>query len=159
MTRLLRSTKLAAGVVTGGLLIAASAFAATPDKGTISSSSPKVTWGGSITNSGVFYNAWAQDPSTDCSAPACDTFTLTAAVAGIAAGRAAARRSGRAAADRQAVEGVRAQDHQGAQVQDHRRDDGPPERRDGEAAQGQEDRRHRRADAPRGQEDARPQAR
>jgi hypothetical protein len=82
MTRLRRRTRLAAATLAGGLLIATSAVAATPDKGTVGSSSPKVQWGGELTNPGVFYNAWAQDPSTECAAPACDTFTLTVAEAG-----------------------------------------------------------------------------
>jgi hypothetical protein len=74
--------RLAAGFAAAGLLIASMAAAATPDKGTVSKSSPKVEWGGDLTSSGVFYNAWAQDPSTECSPPACDIFTLTVAEGG-----------------------------------------------------------------------------
>jgi hypothetical protein len=74
--------RLAVGFAAAGLLIASMAAAATPDKGTVSKSSPKVEWGGDLTSSGVFYNAWAQDPSTECSQPACDIFTLTVADGG-----------------------------------------------------------------------------
>jgi hypothetical protein len=82
MERLVRTKKLIAGILAGGLIIASAAVAATPENGTISSANPKVEWGGDLTNPGIFYNAWAQDPSTECTAPACDTFTLTVAEAG-----------------------------------------------------------------------------
>jgi hypothetical protein len=71
-------TRLAALLATvASLIVPVLAVAATPDKGTVSQATPKVEWGGDLTSSGVFYNAWAQDPSAECSAPACDTFTLT----------------------------------------------------------------------------------
>ena len=71
-------TRLAALLaVVAVFVVPLAADAATPDKGSVSKSTPKVDWGGELTSSGIFYNAWAQDPSTDCSAPACDTFTLT----------------------------------------------------------------------------------
>jgi hypothetical protein len=82
MTRLRHSTRLAAGFAAVGLLIASMAIAATPENGTVSKSNPKVEWGGDLTDSGAFYNAWAQDPSIPCNAPACDTFALTVAEGG-----------------------------------------------------------------------------
>jgi hypothetical protein len=38
-----------------------------------------VAWAGELVSSGIFYNAWANDPTVDCSAPACDPFALTIA--------------------------------------------------------------------------------
>ena len=58
------------------------AVAATPDSGTIGTSAPKVSWEGTSQSSGIFYNAWTEDPSIECEAPACDKFNLTVADGG-----------------------------------------------------------------------------
>ena len=79
MNPLLRSKRLACGVAAAAIFSATVANAADPANGTIGSSAPKVSWGGTLTSSGIFYNAWANDPTIECSAPACDTFTLTIA--------------------------------------------------------------------------------
>ena len=67
------------------LLLAAAAVAASvaqaadPSSGKVSASSPSVSWKGQVLNSGVTNNAWAQDPSAPCEAPACDSFALEVA--------------------------------------------------------------------------------
>jgi methionine-rich copper-binding protein CopC len=58
------------------------AVAATPDKGTVSNSSPSIKWEGTATGYGVvptniLVTTAGQDPV--CEAPACDTFALTVA--------------------------------------------------------------------------------
>src|SRR5215213_6134781 len=83
MTRLLRSTRSAAGVAAVGLVVASTALAATPDKGTLGPSSPKVAWTGELISSGTYYEAWSQDPTIDCpGTPVCDPFMLTVAEGG-----------------------------------------------------------------------------
>lgn len=73
-------------VLTVAALAAASSFtianAADPSSGTISTSAPKVEWGGTVASSGVTNNAWAQDPTFECQAPACDHFALKVATPG-----------------------------------------------------------------------------
>jgi hypothetical protein len=55
------------------------ASAAEPSSGTVSNSSPSVKWGGTLASSGITNNIWAEDPTFDCYAPACDRFTLEVA--------------------------------------------------------------------------------
>jgi hypothetical protein len=55
------------------------ANAADPGSGKVSAASPTVAWKGQVVNSGITNNAWAQDPTFDCNAPACDRFTLEVA--------------------------------------------------------------------------------
>ena len=59
------------------------ALAATPSDGTVGKSAPKITWKGSLTSSGIYNNAWEQDPTIPCQSPACDPFTLHVADGGI----------------------------------------------------------------------------
>src|SRR5689334_4515900 len=62
---------------------AATAFAASPGSGTISTAEPSIEWGGSVTSAGSYYNAWAEEPSMPCPSKAqCDAFDLTLAEAG-----------------------------------------------------------------------------
>jgi len=53
------------------------AGASTPSSGKVSSSSPSVTWGGTLSSSGLTYNAWDQDNTFSCNPPACDSYALT----------------------------------------------------------------------------------
>ena len=76
MTRRLRSTRLVGGLAAAGLLMTSMAVAAEPESGSVSKTAPKTEWKGTLQNSGVFYNAWAEDPSMECSPPACDTYAL-----------------------------------------------------------------------------------
>ena len=75
---------LAAAAVAAALPVLA-ASAATPDKGTVSSSSPTVTWTGTLEHPYATHIVFAEEPTAGmtgqapCSAPACDTFTLTVA--------------------------------------------------------------------------------
>jgi len=68
-------------LASGGALLAGSAIAiaAEPDKGTISASSPKVTWTGEVVNS--YFNrvpmAVTEDDSVPCGPSTCDAFELT----------------------------------------------------------------------------------
>jgi hypothetical protein len=55
------------------------AHAADPGSGKVSAASPTVAWKGQVLDSGVTSNAWGQDPTFDCNAPACDRFTLEVA--------------------------------------------------------------------------------
>ena len=63
-------------LITGA--VAGTAVAATPDAGTVSASSPKVTWTGETT--GSYFTrvptAVSADDSVPCQAPSCDTFAL-----------------------------------------------------------------------------------
>ena len=66
---------------------ATAAQAASPEGGTISKSEREVTWSGSLTSSGTYYNAWMEDPSVPCENPpqgatACDPFNLKIAETG-----------------------------------------------------------------------------
>ena len=79
MTRTTRGLRLLALGTGAGLAAASLAIAATPESGTVGNASPKVQWAGEVTSSGVFYDAWAQDPTIDCQAPACDPFALKVA--------------------------------------------------------------------------------
>lgn len=74
MRRLLGGLTIA-GVVTG------SAVAATPESGTVSTSTPKVEWTGATTAGYATRMPTAVSGSTDtpCQAPSCETFTLTVA--------------------------------------------------------------------------------
>src|SRR5688500_14032346 len=76
MNLLPRSMRTVCGVAAAGALSVSVAFAATPSEGTIGSSAPKVEWAGELIGSGVFYNAWVDDPTVECSSPACDPFAL-----------------------------------------------------------------------------------
>jgi hypothetical protein len=55
------------------------AQAADPGSGKVSAASPTVAWKGQVLDSGVTSNAWGQDPTFECNAPACDRFTLEVA--------------------------------------------------------------------------------
>lgn len=65
--------------------IASTALAATPESGTVSEASPKVTWTSELTGSWfpsravIAEQAAGQNGMTPCEAPTCDTFTLTVA--------------------------------------------------------------------------------
>src|SRR4051812_3648319 len=63
------------------LLLPAAASAATPDKGTVSAASPKVTWKGTLEHPYADHLAYNYEPSgtLPCDAPQCDTFTLDVA--------------------------------------------------------------------------------
>ena len=69
-------------IVTLALLAAtvapAAAGAATPENGTVSAESPKVSWTGTIQGGILFHNTYFYEPpgTLPCSAPGCDTFTL-----------------------------------------------------------------------------------
>lgn len=77
-----RGILLAAGVVLAG---ATAAVAATPENGTVSKASPKVTWTGQVSNS--YFNrvallladAAGQSDTVPCGPQTCDTFKLTVA--------------------------------------------------------------------------------
>lgn len=59
--------------------VAVPALAADPENGTISPSSPKTAWKGSVEASSVGYTLYTvagQNPSESCEQPYCDTFTL-----------------------------------------------------------------------------------
>jgi hypothetical protein len=73
-TMRVRAASAAAALVALGAVTVAQA--ADPGSGTVSPSNPKVSWKGTLQSSGIFYNAWDQDPTIDCAAPACDTFAL-----------------------------------------------------------------------------------
>lgn len=69
-------TRLA--LVTVGVgLVAGGATAATPEGGDLKKG-VKLKWSGDLTSSGVYYNAWADDPSIECQPQAgnCDKFAL-----------------------------------------------------------------------------------
>jgi hypothetical protein len=83
MIRTRRSLRLLALAIMAACAAASIAVAAEPSSGTIGKSAPKISWAGEFTNSGIYYNAWAQDPTFACSAPACDAFALTVADAGV----------------------------------------------------------------------------
>jgi hypothetical protein len=70
------SAALAVGSVTA-------ANAATPADGTVSKSNPKLAWTGQLAESAIAYNAFLVGAPTPCSAPTCDTFTLTVAEEGV----------------------------------------------------------------------------
>jgi hypothetical protein len=75
--------RLAAIATLAAATTAATALAAEPDKGTVSTATPKVEWAGELTGSGTYYEAWAQDPTIECpGTPVCDPFTLTVGDAG-----------------------------------------------------------------------------
>jgi methionine-rich copper-binding protein CopC len=60
------------------------ALASEPSEGEVSTSTPKVEWTGSTTNSYPNYVAMNQDPDgTPCQAPMCDTFALKVAAGGV----------------------------------------------------------------------------
>jgi hypothetical protein len=69
------------------LLVPALAPAATPDKGTVSTASPKVTWTGTLEHPYFLHMAYNYEGtaggsgSLPCEAPQCDTFTLDVAEA------------------------------------------------------------------------------
>jgi hypothetical protein len=69
------------------LLVPALAAAATPDKATVSSASPKVTWSGTLEHPYLLHMAYNYEGtaggagSLPCEAPQCDTFTLDVAEA------------------------------------------------------------------------------
>ena len=63
-------------LLTAAAVAASVAHAADPSEGKVSATSPSVAWKGQVLNSGVSHNAWAQDPSAPCEAPACDSFKL-----------------------------------------------------------------------------------
>ena len=67
---------VAALAATTSIGLLGAAHAAEPESGSVSKSSPKAEWKGTLQNSGAFYNAWAEDPSLDCAPPACDTYAL-----------------------------------------------------------------------------------
>jgi hypothetical protein len=73
----------AAALLTGIVTCATVALATTPEKGTLSKAKPKVSWSGTITSSGLYYELWEQDPAAECPSPACDPYTLTVADEGI----------------------------------------------------------------------------
>ena len=75
----MRTVALAA-LAAAGLIGVANA--AEPSEGTISNSSPKVEWGGTLASSGITNNIWAEDPTFECNPPMCDTFALKVADAG-----------------------------------------------------------------------------
>lgn len=75
-----RRRRLAAGIAAALTITAAAASAATPDKGTVGSSSPKVEWAGELRSSGTYYTAWESDPTAECpGTPVCDPYVLTVA--------------------------------------------------------------------------------
>ena len=69
------------------LLLPAAVLAATPDKGTVSAASPKVTWTGTLEHPYLLHMAYNYEGtggasgSLPCEAPQCDTFTLDVAEA------------------------------------------------------------------------------
>ena len=77
--------RLLTAVAVAATLPVLTASAATPDKGTVSASSPTATWTGTLTRPYLTHILFAEEPAADatgqtpCSAPACDTFTLTVA--------------------------------------------------------------------------------
>lgn len=74
----MRLTLVALLLITAALATTA-AQAADPESGTVSAASPTVSWKGQVISAGITNNAWAQDPSAPCEAPACDTFALEVA--------------------------------------------------------------------------------
>jgi hypothetical protein len=76
----IRRFAAAAAVVAAGSV--AVAQAATPAEGTVSNSSPKVEWAGTIAEGAVSYNAFNNNPDAPCAPPSCDSFALTVADAG-----------------------------------------------------------------------------
>jgi hypothetical protein len=79
MTRL--SRRALCGILIAGGAFAGTAGAATPDKGTVSSAAPKVTWAGQVTASWFTSRAviLTGDGSVPCQAPTCDSFALDVA--------------------------------------------------------------------------------
>ena len=71
-------------LLTAALVAAGTAVAATPDQGSVSASSPTVSWSGTVTESYTSYLPMAQtgDDSVACQQPGCDVFTLKVADAG-----------------------------------------------------------------------------
>lgn len=71
------------------LAVPASASAAEPEKGSVSASSPKTAWAGTLQNPYVFHNLFNYEPTAEitgqvpCEAPGCDTFTLDVADGGV----------------------------------------------------------------------------
>jgi hypothetical protein len=67
------------------LALPATASAATPDKGSVSTATPKVEWTGTLQNPYLFHNVFNYEtPGTvPCQAPGCDTFTLDVAEGGV----------------------------------------------------------------------------
>lgn len=69
-------------LITGGVLLAGTATAATPESGKIDSANPKVTWTGEVTASWfpsravILADAAGESGSVPCEAPTCDTFAL-----------------------------------------------------------------------------------
>lgn len=80
MTPLPRILRVVCGVAAAGIL-SATAFAADPSSGTIGSSAPKVDWKGELQGSGIYYQAWVDDPTIPCAGDPslCDPFALTVA--------------------------------------------------------------------------------
>jgi hypothetical protein len=74
-----RMTAVAAVVAAGSVAVAQ---AATPAEGTVSNSTPKVEWTGTIAEGAVAYNAFNNNPDAPCAPPSCDSFALTVADAG-----------------------------------------------------------------------------
>ena len=81
MTRTRHAVSVGAAVVLIGIS-AGFAGAADPPRGTVSNSSPSVTWKGQLTNSFITFNAFNQDPSAPCTNPTCDPFALEVADGG-----------------------------------------------------------------------------
>jgi hypothetical protein len=79
MTRLPR--RALCGILIAGGVLAGTAGAATPDKGTVSAAAPKVTWAGQVTASWFTSRAviLTEDGTVPCEAPTCDTFSLDVA--------------------------------------------------------------------------------
>jgi hypothetical protein len=77
------TTRLAMTAAVVGVAAAPGAQAATPENGTISASTPKVAWSGSLNNAWVTWNAWFLDPSAPCAhSTQCDQFDLKLATDG-----------------------------------------------------------------------------
>lgn len=75
-----RSIRLVCGIAAAAILTATAAYAADPSEGTIGSSAPKVDWKGELQGSGIYYQAWVDDPTVPCPGlPLCDPFKLTVA--------------------------------------------------------------------------------
>lgn len=71
MRRILLAATMVAVLAAAGVTVAA-----TPESGKVSKAAPLVKWSGQTTSGAIQENAWAQDPSTSCSQPTCDTFAL-----------------------------------------------------------------------------------
>ena len=72
-------SRLAVAVMATGA-VATAAYAATPEEGQVSTAAPEVTWTGTVTSSGAWHDAWADDPSIPCpQAEQCDPFALKVA--------------------------------------------------------------------------------